>query len=1018
MRTIASRRQSASSGRFVGRIAEQQLFRATLRELAALRKIADEDLGNDDLSYAQIFLVAAEGGMGKSTLLRRFVELAAENADGAEAQAILIDLERHGTVADTDTFLRLLHDDLAAAGFREQLGPYRHALSQRAEARRKASDAEEQLRTRLLGPTERPREPTEQELRAFVEQRLAPEELRLADDPEAIAEDFMAALNRVAAPARPLVLLVDTYELADRCDRWLRQRVLPLSGPRLVWVLAGRQGQPFVRRYEDEFGAGLARGILLDTFARPDIMAFLRQSGVAAPGDELVDQLQALSRGVPLALEGWLNLHQKGVELPPPDPAAPTTRRAIVQRLTDRFLRYCNDDDRHLPPAERERRTATRNHILALMLLRHTDVAALAAAWLCDVAQVEAILEELADQFSFVFAQEIERQPHALVKEILREWLRDQPALSAALQAYAERLAAHFAHRMGERERSLWGLEPAQALAPAERAALERERQTHRQTLDQLRLKIAAYTAIDAPVAVLNQRDEAQAAIERIDARLAEAEHNQEGPRRPLWQDDAWREALLSRVNALCWADRSGERALRLLLPLWVEALEFHPPDASELLEVAREFAQIWPQDRRRLVEAGERLATLDALLVISDRLRLTTLQRAIAQIRRGNLLLKDDSLEEDERRAGALQAAEEAARMLPEDGGEVAVSVGELYANLGSEFLWREQNDATASPEAEQALSAAVRYVQTNQIAWYNLGAAKGKLKQHTAALEAFQQALALDPKDANTYHGLGIVYRNLGQHAAALEAFQQAIALDPKDAYPHNGLGNVYRDLGQNAAALEAFQQAIALDPKYAYPHRGLGVLYRNLGQHAAALEAFQQAIALDPKYADAHYGLGNVYRDLGQHAAALEAFQQAIALDPKDADPHYGLGNVYSLLGHIDEARDAYQRAVELDPEAYGSMAGLARLERQAGNSEQATSWAARVRQLLPEGNYYDLACLESIAGNVDVALDALRLALERREASLVWTQQDPDLDFIRDDPRFQALIGEGEAPDEKP
>ena len=37
MPIIASRRQSASSGRFVGRVAEQQLFRAALRQLAARR---------------------------------------------------------------------------------------------------------------------------------------------------------------------------------------------------------------------------------------------------------------------------------------------------------------------------------------------------------------------------------------------------------------------------------------------------------------------------------------------------------------------------------------------------------------------------------------------------------------------------------------------------------------------------------------------------------------------------------------------------------------------------------------------------------------------------------------------------------------------------------------------------------------------------------------------------------------------------------------------------------------------
>jgi hypothetical protein len=99
-RTIASRRQKASAGRFVGRFAEQQLFRATLRQLAALRDRHDEQLTDDELSYAQIFLIAAEGGMGKTTLLRRFEAIVEENKEAAGAQALYLDWERHTPIAD------------------------------------------------------------------------------------------------------------------------------------------------------------------------------------------------------------------------------------------------------------------------------------------------------------------------------------------------------------------------------------------------------------------------------------------------------------------------------------------------------------------------------------------------------------------------------------------------------------------------------------------------------------------------------------------------------------------------------------------------------------------------------------------------------------------------------------------------------------------------------------------------------------------------------------------------------
>src|SRR5439155_22199413 len=111
-RTTASRRQQRSAGHFVGRFAEQRMFRATLSALAALHDRTDEQLTDDELGYAQIFLVAAEGGMGKTTLLRRFEAIVAEDAERAGAHALYLDLEKHAPLADPDRLMRVLHDAL------------------------------------------------------------------------------------------------------------------------------------------------------------------------------------------------------------------------------------------------------------------------------------------------------------------------------------------------------------------------------------------------------------------------------------------------------------------------------------------------------------------------------------------------------------------------------------------------------------------------------------------------------------------------------------------------------------------------------------------------------------------------------------------------------------------------------------------------------------------------------------------------------------------------------------------
>jgi hypothetical protein len=76
-------------------------------------------------------------------------------------------------------------------------------------------------------------------------------------------------------------------------------------------------------------------------------------------------------------------------------------------------------------------------------------------------------------------------------------------------------------------------------------------------------------------------------------------------------------------------------------------------------------------------------------------------------------------------------------------------------------------------------------------------------------------------------------------------------------------------------------------------------------------------------------------------------------------------------------------------------------------------------ARARDILEEGLqvhpdagglHYNLACLESIAGDPDAALTALRRAIELRPQSAGWARTDDDLADLRTLPEFHALVGD--------
>ena len=57
----------------------------------------------------------------------------------------------------------------------------------------------------------------------------------------------------------------------------------------------------------------------------------------------------------------------------------------------------------------------------------------------------------------------------------------------------------------------------------------------------------------------------------------------------------------------------------------------------------------------------------------------------------------------------------------------------------------------------------------------------------------------------------------------------------------------------------------------------------------------------------------------------------------------------------------------------------------------------------------GVYYEIACLDALAGDTEAALAALGEAVRLRPATAEWARDDEDFDALRADPRFIALVG---------
>ncbi|MDR3747989.1 MAG: tetratricopeptide repeat protein [Acidobacteriota bacterium] len=117
------------------------------------------------------------------------------------------------------------------------------------------------------------------------------------------------------------------------------------------------------------------------------------------------------------------------------------------------------------------------------------------------------------------------------------------------------------------------------------------------------------------------------------------------------------------------------------------------------------------------------------------------------------------------------------------------------------------------------------------------------------------------------------------------AIQAYNQAIAADPKSGRALAGRGSAYLDQGDYDRAISDFNEALRLDPKAARVFNARGAAYFAKGDYGKAIQDYDEAIRLDPKTGRAfmNRGMANLYA--GHFPEAQQDLSQNLQQDPKD-------------------------------------------------------------------------------------------------------------------------------------
>ena len=284
------------------------------------------------------------------------------------------------------------------------------------------------------------------------------------------------------------------------------------------------------------------------------------------------------------------------------------------------------------------------------------------------------------------------------------------------------------------------------------------------------------------------------------------------------------------------------------------------------------------------------------------------------------------------------------------------------------------------------------------------------------------------------------------------SLEFYQKAVEIEPENGLYYSGIADTnillafYSPNGSEEyyqKAQAAARRAIELDYSLAEAHTSLGgILHKYELDWAGAESEFQTAIELNPSYPTAHHWYALYLMSKGEHTRALAEIDRALELDPFSLILRGDRGWILYVAGRYDEAiaemktlnemegghlgsyllivayckKGMFDEAVALANQVLARYEGkpnfvslLAYAQALAGRRAEALENLEKLKKMSPENlSAFQLAIVYSALGDREQALEHLEKVVENRSSWQPFLHNEPLLEPLRTEPRFQKLM----------